>query len=233
MGLFDRDYMHERRRTSASERSVFTPPESDRIGFFSGLAAVILILIVWAIVKAYHFWQERYIVSPHAPLLTTNHKSTPPQQEQPQRRNPQLTGNWDPASQAGHTQSPATSSRETSVIKCVSAGKVTFSDGPCEAGAQASTVRIQRTNIADAPLPPKIQQPTEAAPQTTVVVQQPPAIVVEQPDAAVLRQQECAAIESTINNIDARARQPLSAWEQDDLRSRRKQLRDRQFALHC
>lgn len=45
--------------------------------------------------------------------------------------------------------------------------------------------------------------------------------------------QVCSALEEEIRTIDARARQPLSAWEQDALAARRKKARDEQFRLRC
>ena len=47
------------------------------------------------------------------------------------------------------------------------------------------------------------------------------------------KQVECDALEKTIANIDARTRQPLTAGEQDHWRGKRKEARERQFALRC
>lgn len=47
------------------------------------------------------------------------------------------------------------------------------------------------------------------------------------------KQVECDALEKTIANIDARTRQPLAAGEQDHWRGKRKEARERQFALRC
>jgi hypothetical protein len=47
------------------------------------------------------------------------------------------------------------------------------------------------------------------------------------------RQEPCEALEKTIERIDARTRQPLTAAEQDHWRGERKKARDEQFALHC
>lgn len=53
------------------------------------------------------------------------------------------------------------------------------------------------------------------------------------PSAAETRQRECRYLDERIRNLDAQARQPQSAAMQDWLREKRKQARDRQFALHC
>ena len=47
------------------------------------------------------------------------------------------------------------------------------------------------------------------------------------------KQKACDALEKTIANIDARTRQPLTAWQQDHWRGKRKEARDQQFALRC
>jgi hypothetical protein len=44
---------------------------------------------------------------------------------------------------------------------------------------------------------------------------------------------QCKALDDEIAHLDARARQPLHAWEQDRIRERRKAARDQQFALKC
>ena len=48
-----------------------------------------------------------------------------------------------------------------------------------------------------------------------------------------LIQAECKALDSRITELDATARQPLSAQAQDQIRVERRQARDRQFALRC
>lgn len=53
------------------------------------------------------------------------------------------------------------------------------------------------------------------------------------PSAAESHQRECQFLDERIRNLDAQARQPQSAPMQDWLREKRKQARDRQFALHC
>lgn len=47
------------------------------------------------------------------------------------------------------------------------------------------------------------------------------------------KQEACDALEKTIANIDAQARQPQSAAMQDRFRADRKEARDQQFALRC
>lgn len=53
------------------------------------------------------------------------------------------------------------------------------------------------------------------------------------PSPALKRQQECKYLDNLIRELDAWARQPQSAAEQDRVRGERKQARDRQFALRC
>lgn len=56
---------------------------------------------------------------------------------------------------------------------------------------------------------------------------------VQQEHPAAASRVQCAALEQEIERIDARARQPLTAYEQDRLAERRKQVRDAQFRIRC
>jgi hypothetical protein len=44
---------------------------------------------------------------------------------------------------------------------------------------------------------------------------------------------ECARLQEEVKRLDAHARNPLSAQEQQRIRQRRKVLRNRQFQLRC
>ncbi|MBK0391353.1 hypothetical protein [Ramlibacter algicola] len=118
-------------------------------------------------------------------------------------------------------------------MKCILGGRVTFSDGPCEPGAQTSVVTLQEPNVAD---------PVRQVQSTLTQTQPPPqahsgaaaaANVSDHRDASIDRRAECAALEQAVLSIDAQARQPQSAAMQDWLASERKKHRDRQFALRC
>lgn len=47
------------------------------------------------------------------------------------------------------------------------------------------------------------------------------------------KQAECASINARVAQLDSMARQPQSGQTQDSINVERRQLRDRQFALHC
>lgn len=118
------------------------------------------------------------------------------------------------------------------ITKCVnSAGAASYSDGPCPAGLRSATVELRPdSNLADGMSP----QAREASSQQNREAAQARAAherrVAMQVDGAV---SACASLEAEIAWLDAAARQPQSAGTQDDLRARRKQARDRQFALRC
>lgn len=61
----------------------------------------------------------------------------------------------------------------------------------------------------------------------------PPVAKVERRGAAQDRTSLCKALDERVAWLDAYARQPLSASQQDWVRSERKATRDEQFRLHC
>jgi hypothetical protein len=61
----------------------------------------------------------------------------------------------------------------------------------------------------------------------------PPVALVEHPEVAQDRTLQCKSLNDRVAWLDAYARQPLSAWQQDWARSERKAARDEQFRLHC
>lgn len=116
--------------------------------------------------------------------------------------------------------------------KCTSAGgTTTYSDAPCPKGTQPGEVRVRPdANLADG----MSMEDRQASMQDNSVVAQSIAaherrVAMNVGDAV----SECAQWNALIASIDAQARQPLSAQEQDRLTAQRKQARDRQFALRC
>lgn len=132
----------------------------------------------------------------------------------------------------GLSPSPAPQPRIERITKCLSnAGTASYSDGPCPAGTRGATVELRPdSNLADGmsleARAASAQQNREAAQASAAHERR----VAQQVDGTV---QACASLEAEIAWLDAAARQPQSAWTQDDLRARRKQARDRQFALRC
>jgi hypothetical protein len=56
---------------------------------------------------------------------------------------------------------------------------------------------------------------------------------VDVAQAQVGQRAACEYHAAAIRAIDARARQAISAWEQDELAARRKKHRDEEFRLRC
>ena len=128
--------------------------------------------------------------------------------------------------------SPAPQPRIERITKCLSnAGAASYSDGPCPAGTRGATVELRPdSNLADGMSPEaraaSVQQNREAAQAMAAHERR----VAQQVDGAVA---SCASLEAEIAWLDAAARQPQSAGVQDDLRARRKQLRDLRFRSRC
>jgi hypothetical protein len=128
---------------------------------------------------------------------------------------------------------PAMPAAPQVVTRCVVNGVTSYSDAGCaSATAPATHLRIDPAqNLADGMRPehraavlqsllPQQQHMAQAAPQPV-------------PDPAVQQKAVCQGLEEEIRYVDARARQPQPAWEQDRLSARRKVARDEQFRLRC
>ena len=117
------------------------------------------------------------------------------------------------------------------VVKCVAKGVTTYatSVADCPARAEVTSVAIDpelniTEGIRDAPSILRAQSAVTQAPAI-------PSGTATDPNWD--RKAVCAAYEEEIKAIDERARQPLSAWEQDYLAAKRKKARDQQFRLGC
>ena len=122
-----------------------------------------------------------------------------------------------------------------SVSRCVTNGQVSYSaGGGCRTGSETvvrvdsspseveggfSRYELEMLRSADA----RIQR-NESASYAPVV---PSAL------SASSRSSECIALDQHIGVLDARARMPLSAYEQDFIRRERSQATSRQYALRC
>lgn len=132
----------------------------------------------------------------------------------------------------GLSPAPAPQPRIERITKCLSsAGTASYSDGPCPAGTRGAMVELRPdSNLADGmsaeARAASVQQNREAAQAMAAHERR----VAQQVDGAVA---SCASLEAEIAWLDAAARQPQSAGVQDDLRARRKQLRDLRFRSRC
>ena len=231
MGLQDRDYMRERREP---ER-VFAPPEpSLRSSLMSILIWVAVALVCY---KAVAWWKEERqrqraatrtapAPSPAVPrsdAITAPARVAGPTASPPVYRAP-------PHQPAPAAALPAPS--QVTVNRCVVNGRTTFSDAQCGPEAAATRITVNASqNAADGlrNAPAVIQAPPRSA-MAPPVAHQPAAEPVN--DFAV-RKATCDWLEHAIAAIDAQARQPISAAQQDYLAAERKRHRDEQFRLRC
>lgn len=133
---------------------------------------------------------------------------------------------------AAREQAREPAPRTQQFSKCVSAkGTVAYSDGPCPSGSQASAVTVKPdANLADGM---SIEDREASMRRNSAITQS----VIEHERRVALNVDravaDCAQLEALIASIDAAARQPISGYEQDQLKDQRKRARDRQFALRC
>jgi hypothetical protein len=116
--------------------------------------------------------------------------------------------------------------------KCTSAaGATTYSDRPCPSGMQAGEVSVRPDlNLADGMSEDARRASMDnnsAIAQSVVEHERRVAMNVDAPAS------ECPYLKALIASIDAAARQPQPASEQDRLKDQRRRARDQQFALRC
>ncbi len=218
MGLADRDYMRERR--SSAEKPFVPPPDPS-----PSLALWVILISAAFTFVAYHgfTWISAKRAAPTAAVRPAPAQAAP---VPPAQRSPSgLTGNWDPNRSVKPEQPrPAATNTTVVVTKCVVNGVTMYSDSECNAAIRRSQITIDpQQNSADG------LRTAPPAPQV-VQVQSPPAPTA---DSHAERKQLCELYEEEIRQIDARARQPISAGEQDFLAAERKKARDAQFRRRC
>lgn len=136
-----------------------------------------------------------------------------------------------PAQEAKKAPSPPLE-RVQRLTKCRSAsGVVAYSDGTCPSGSVESELLVKPdSNLADG-LSVEAREASmrqnSAIAQSVLEHERRVAANVDVPGA------ECAQLSASIASLDALARQPLSAVEQDRLKDQRQRMRDRQFRLRC
>lgn len=124
------------------------------------------------------------------------------------------------------------SQRVQRLTKCRSgSGVVAYSDGACPDGTVASEVLVKPdSNLADgmsAQAREASMRQNSAIAQSVLEHERRVAANVDAPGAG------CAQLSALIASLDAAARQPLTAFEQDRIREQRQRIRDRQFRLRC
>jgi hypothetical protein len=233
MGLADRDYMKERRE---AERPFAPPPEPAwRITLRHLLW---WIAIAYLCFKAVSWWQANR-TSPVLPKPAPPVAESASAHESTKSGSIQVpTGGTAPTAPRLRADSGYTASQSSTIAvrRCVLEGRILLTDGECAAGTLRSSVTVHGPpNIADAPQFPLAPLQTAGAssagqaPYTSAP--QPPQVDVAQ--AQVGQRAACEYHAAAIRAIDARARQAISAWEQDELAARRKKHRDEESRLRC
>jgi hypothetical protein len=226
MGIADRDYMRERQNHRAGP---FSPPEPS-----AGMTIWMVLLFVVLTYAAYRTWQFWQPKLPTAVVKTVPVEAAA--ESQKPIAHPSLTGNWDPNR---IVERPAPAAQSTTAVhvvtKCVVNGVTLYAESAEDCAAHAKKllpVRIDPTqNLVDG-LPPDVPQAPIPPPAQAVQAGPVPSLSPAA-DPNVIKKAQCLDYEEEIKWIDARARQPLSAWEQDQLAAKRKRARDEQFRLRC
>jgi len=219
MALIDRDYMHR-----TGHKRPFSPPPKRAITGWLG-TLLIFACIVYLGFKLLNWLDDRAKPAPAAPFVN----ATPAIETT--AIHPAVRSSLAPIVRTPPMQvAPA---EPGIVTKCVTNGKTSYSDGPCDAGAVASRVdtKTYQSRMVAVTAPP-INQATAPVP---VLTPAPTEIAQANPGlnyyAAI--KAECASLEARIKYLDDFARQPQSAQTQDWIKAERKQARDRQFRIRC
>lgn len=216
MGLADRDYMRRDQPAPEKRRRRSGPPEP------SAAATLWIVVGCFALTfagyRTWHYFQPaRQQLAAPSPAPASPRERTGPVRVAPVE---------DRMMDVPDTRSQAQPSVQ--VTKCVVNGRTVYSDLACPPNARSSIVTLKTgENLADA-LPAPVRQEalrTQAQPLPAPA----PDVVAIGPDIKAI----CAALEQEVKAIDAAARQPLPASEQDRLAARRKNARDREFRLGC
>lgn len=196
---------------TAFERRLRPAPASNRSLVLAVVAAALLAVLAWVLSQAW--FRDGAQVPRPVPTVPAEGRAAP-------------------ARPAPPSATPVPQPRIERITKCVdSAGAASYSDGPCPVGMRGATLDVRPdSNLADG----MSAEAREASARQNREAAQARAAherrVAQQVDGAV---QACADIDAEIAWLDAAARQPQSAWSQDRLRERRKQLRDLQFRSRC
>lgn len=118
------------------------------------------------------------------------------------------------------------------VAKCFSStGSVTYSDTQCGKDARASSVELRPDSNLAQGMSVEARQASNSS--SALAAQQLSAHERRVATNVTQANSLCVQLDASITAIDAAARLPQSASEQDRLREQRRQARDRQFALRC
>ena len=204
----DQDFMKRGDR----ERPFSPAPEQPLLRWI----AFVLVLLALAY-AGYRVWES--LSDQGLPAKT---KQATPTSAQPSPQ-PQTSAQPQPAA-------PATPAPGTRIVtKCVVNGKTIYSDDACPQGAAGAQVVTKADHNLMTGLSPSQMAAADriqpAAPSLSTIAPSANAT----PD----KRSECVFIDAEIKRLDALARQPLNGHTQDEITRIRKELRDRQFRIHC
>lgn len=178
--------------------------------------ATVLVLLALAY-AGYRVWES------------SNERASPPKNSQ----DSSVTSQPSPpprASAQPQLQAPALQAPGTHIVtKCVVNGKTLYSDNACPQGSASTQVVTKAGHNLMAGLTPAQMAAADRVPPVA-----PSMSTLAQSGIPIYdKSSECAFINSEIKRLDALARQPLSGQTQDEITRVRKELRDRQFRIHC
>ncbi|WP_180128239.1 hypothetical protein [Rhodoferax sp. BLA1] len=217
MGLPDREDVRER------PISMFANPRSDGDSAWRTMLWLVLacVVVLFLLYKSFLWWEARpktAVGSPATEVITRHGMGS---------TDTTHADRADAANPPGASQ-PMDNNTHT-VTKCVVSGKVIFTDGECPSGSHKSSVKVNTANVGTVAPRMPAYTPATAQPQLVEVQTPSPGTTNHLPT----RNAECTYLDEQIKQIDALARQALSASSQDRLRQERQRVRSRQFELHC
>ncbi|WP_417069245.1 hypothetical protein [Niveibacterium terrae] len=115
----------------------------------------------------------------------------------------------------------------TRLFKCVSRGRVGYSDSPCPEGAK--TIVVDATPAAHGVDPVR----TMARPSLPEPAPRPAGVIAARPAPGAEALAQCQRIDEEVRLIDARSRQYHTSEEGGWLAEKRRQAMDRRYALGC
>lgn len=208
-----RDELNRREGRRSHGRGPFPRSKPARSRMLINLALIGAVFLLG--IQAHSWWKTRELAHRNEPtrlLIRADELAPPPVPNAP---SPEV----------------AEAPQSQQMFKCVVNGRIIY-EGPVDCRGALPTIPIT-FGASEIPrgLSPYQQEMLRAADERIVT-----ARATELPARTTERQlpvTECAALESQIQNLDSRARMPLSGYEQDVLRGARASLRSKQAALRC
>ncbi|HWX00720.1 hypothetical protein [Collimonas sp.] len=120
------------------------------------------------------------------------------------------------------------------IVKCESGGKTTYSDAPCPTSSHTAQVTIQETSGGF--VSPDKETIADTRAHIQAEIKQPGFVAMagaSTPSLTSNTQGECYYLAEEIKSIDSASNIKQSGWSQDQLRSRRLDVRNRMYRLGC